>query len=212
MLQHVNAAPAAPRTIRPDIPPELDRLVLELLAKDPVRRPADAGHVIAALRPLLYTPTVKGGYTPTVKVERFSRRDQESGELPDEPVAKASSPLRSVDEEPIRPRENINPDMFADVKDRFSTAGDPLPNVSGHGSKILEIELPPGRYLARWSKDGDSEKYFHVSDETETGAISMLGKRKDSFGEKVIHVRKDGPHLLSVTAEDLDWSFNFTPI
>ena len=50
MFQHLNAAPAAPRTIRPDIPPELDHLVLELLAKDPVRRPADAGHVIAALR------------------------------------------------------------------------------------------------------------------------------------------------------------------
>jgi hypothetical protein len=36
MLQQLNAVPAAPRTIRPDIPSELDRLVLELLAKDPV--------------------------------------------------------------------------------------------------------------------------------------------------------------------------------
>ena len=59
MLQHLNAAPAAPRTIRPDVPPELDHLVLELLAKDPARRPADAGHVIAALQALCYTPTVK---------------------------------------------------------------------------------------------------------------------------------------------------------
>jgi len=59
MFQHINAAPTAPRTIRPDIPPELDHLVLELLAKDPARRPADAGHVIAALQALCYTPTVK---------------------------------------------------------------------------------------------------------------------------------------------------------
>ena len=65
MLQHINAAPAAPRTIRPDIPSALDRLVLELLAKDPARRPADAGHVIAALRPLCYTPTVQ--VKPTAK-------------------------------------------------------------------------------------------------------------------------------------------------
>ena len=65
MFQHLNAAPTAPRTIRPDVPPELDHLVLELLAKDPARRPADAGHVIAALRALRYTPTVK--VEPTAK-------------------------------------------------------------------------------------------------------------------------------------------------
>lgn len=59
MFQHLNVAPAAPRTIRPDVPPELDHLVLELLAKDPARRPADVGRVIAALQALWYTPTVK---------------------------------------------------------------------------------------------------------------------------------------------------------
>ena len=31
MSQHLNAAPAAPRAIRPDVPPELDHLVLEFL-------------------------------------------------------------------------------------------------------------------------------------------------------------------------------------
>jgi serine/threonine protein kinase len=204
MLQHLNAAPAAPRTIRPNIPSELDRLVLELLAKDPVRRPADAGYVIAALRPFCYTPTVK--------VEPFSRRDQESGELPDEPIArsiKASSPLRSVDVEPFRPQENIDSDRFADVKSRFSTVGDTLKTVSGHGSKVLEIEVPPGRYLVRWSKVG--KRVLIVSDETEKGAISIIGSHGSS-GEKVIHIKKSGPHLLSVTANDLDWSFNFTPI
>jgi hypothetical protein len=61
MLQHINEAPTTPRTIRPEIPQGLDHLVLELLAKNPARRPADAGHVITALQ--------AGGYTPTVKVE-----------------------------------------------------------------------------------------------------------------------------------------------
>ena len=59
MFQHINAAPTAPWTIRPSIPPELDHLVLELLSKDPARRPADAGHVITALQALCYTPTVR---------------------------------------------------------------------------------------------------------------------------------------------------------
>ena len=213
MLQHLNETPTPPRTICPDIPSELDHLVLELLTKDPARRPADAGHVVEALRPFCYTPTVKVAYTPTAKVERFSRRDQESDELPDGIARsiKASSPLRSVGGEPFRSQENANSDRFGDVKTRFSTAGDPLPTVSGHGSKILEIELPPGRYLARWSIDSGNNRLF-VQDETETGAIAMLGKRGVSSGEKVIHVRKSGPHILTVQAEDVAWSFNFTPV
>jgi hypothetical protein len=59
MYQHLSSAPASPRTIRPDVPPELDHLVLELLTKDPAGRPTDVGHVIAALQALRYTPTVK---------------------------------------------------------------------------------------------------------------------------------------------------------
>jgi hypothetical protein len=59
MLQHIREEPIAPRTIRPDVPPELDHLVLELLAKDPAYRPTDTSYVIAALRALQYTPTVK---------------------------------------------------------------------------------------------------------------------------------------------------------
>jgi serine/threonine protein kinase len=62
MLQHVKATPAAPRTIRPDLPRELDNLVMELLAKDPAHRPAGAGHVTETLRALRY-------YTPTLKLE-----------------------------------------------------------------------------------------------------------------------------------------------
>jgi serine/threonine protein kinase len=59
MFQHLNTAPTAPRAIRPDVLPELDHLVLELLAKDSARRPADASYVIAALQALHYTLTVK---------------------------------------------------------------------------------------------------------------------------------------------------------
>jgi serine/threonine protein kinase len=50
MFQHLSADPPPLRTMRPDVPQELDRLVVELLAKDPARRPADASHVTAALQ------------------------------------------------------------------------------------------------------------------------------------------------------------------
>jgi len=50
ILQHVQAAPVPPslRTERP-IPPELDRLILSCLAKDPAERPAGAAELAALL-------------------------------------------------------------------------------------------------------------------------------------------------------------------
>ncbi|HKS98097.1 MAG TPA: protein kinase [Rugosimonospora sp.] len=51
--QQVHNAPRAPASVRSDIPPELDRLVLDLLAKDPAARPATAAEVGARLAALL---------------------------------------------------------------------------------------------------------------------------------------------------------------
>ena len=65
LSQHINAAPLALRAIRADVPPGLDQLILDMLAKDPARRPPNAGHVIAALRTWHYTPTVQ--VKPTAK-------------------------------------------------------------------------------------------------------------------------------------------------
>jgi eukaryotic-like serine/threonine-protein kinase len=59
LYQHVHAAPAAPRTIRPDVPAELDSLVMQLLAKNPASRPPDAGYVATALRMFRRPPAVK---------------------------------------------------------------------------------------------------------------------------------------------------------
>jgi parallel beta-helix repeat protein len=50
MYQQRHTPPASLRVRRPDVPADLDRLVLSLLAKSPDQRPADAGQVIAALK------------------------------------------------------------------------------------------------------------------------------------------------------------------
>ncbi|MEU8171877.1 serine/threonine-protein kinase [Microbispora hainanensis] len=42
VYQHIHQAPAPPGRHRPDIPAELERLIMALLAKDPAARPADA--------------------------------------------------------------------------------------------------------------------------------------------------------------------------
>ena len=48
-LKHVSETPAAARPAQPDVPPELEQVVLWVLNKDPADRPADADELITAL-------------------------------------------------------------------------------------------------------------------------------------------------------------------
>lgn len=43
MMAHVNEAPRPPSELRPDLPPALERLILDALAKEPAGRPASCG-------------------------------------------------------------------------------------------------------------------------------------------------------------------------
>ena len=52
LTQHLTVAPVAPSQHVPAIPPALERLIIELLAKEPQRRPASAGAVVAQLAAL----------------------------------------------------------------------------------------------------------------------------------------------------------------
>ncbi|MWA03514.1 protein kinase [Actinomadura sp. LD22] len=56
MHQHLTAAPPRLSALRPDAPPELERVLTQLLAKDPRDRPATASDVAAALRGLAPVP------------------------------------------------------------------------------------------------------------------------------------------------------------
>lgn len=53
---HAATAPVPPRELRAEIPAELNRLVLDLLAKEPEQRPGDAADVYERLLPLLPPP------------------------------------------------------------------------------------------------------------------------------------------------------------
>ncbi len=54
--QHLNTQPVAPSWHNPDVPQPLEALVLQLLAKDPVDRPANAGLVKDELRAIAAAP------------------------------------------------------------------------------------------------------------------------------------------------------------
>ncbi|MFD6417033.1 protein kinase [Streptomyces sp. NPDC060194] len=74
MFAHVSREPAPPSTHRPDIPPALDQLVLELLAKDPDHRPANAEEVRDRLRALITpVPPKTATHPPMVRdIDRAS--------------------------------------------------------------------------------------------------------------------------------------------
>ncbi|MFJ2863866.1 protein kinase [Kitasatospora sp. NPDC087314] len=66
--QHGEVHPAAPGTLRPGLPAEVDALVLELLAKDPNRRPPHADQVADRLLHLAeQTERPPAGYHATVR-------------------------------------------------------------------------------------------------------------------------------------------------
>ncbi len=63
--QHINTRPVAPRLLAEGIPEPLERLILDLLEKDPTARPAGAGVVRERLEDMIRAPTLdRSGTTP----------------------------------------------------------------------------------------------------------------------------------------------------
>src|SRR5260370_26877178 len=71
MNQHMNKPPVSPCTLRQDIPLELGSIVLDMLAKDPADRPADASAVAARLAAVLPVNTSAAGQTLSGEASRW---------------------------------------------------------------------------------------------------------------------------------------------
>jgi len=56
LAAHIHAPVPSTRSINPQVPPEVDALVMQLLAKDPAHRPQSAEQVVAAIDGLLGRP------------------------------------------------------------------------------------------------------------------------------------------------------------
>ncbi|KWX01422.1 Eukaryotic-type protein kinase [Carbonactinospora thermoautotrophica] len=64
LREHLESEPRPLRELRPDVPADLERLVLDLLAKQPEDRPADAAAVYARLLPYVPDPPLAGVEAP----------------------------------------------------------------------------------------------------------------------------------------------------
>ena len=66
LVGHRDSAPEPPRAKRPELPAELERLILDLLAKDPEDRPQDAADVGGRLKAMLAGASVGHAVAPAV--------------------------------------------------------------------------------------------------------------------------------------------------
>ncbi|MFF3257621.1 protein kinase [Streptomyces sp. NPDC002932] len=97
LAQHLNGTPEPVRSLRPDVPDALDRLVVSLLEKDPDHRPAKAEEVSERLRGVLDGPgDLPPGVPDLVGAATIDapRRPQAQPQRPPEPEPEPVAPSR----------------------------------------------------------------------------------------------------------------------
>jgi serine/threonine protein kinase len=151
--QHLTKDPRPLRDLRPDVPPELERLVLDLLAKKPEQRPADAYAVYERLLPFLPPPGSSAPATsrrlgqmpdPTLLYRqpnaprRRTRQQRPVIAPPTVPQAPTTPPAQlqqAIDDALRRSAELID-------SDRFAQAADVVDAVISPAAKMLGSESP----------------------------------------------------------------------
>lgn len=99
--QHVSEPPAAPRSLNPDLPPEVEALILKLLEKAPEKRYQSAAEVLASLADLpgdLLGKNINIYSLPTMPVTRKPQTGSNPPQIPP-PPSRSSIPTS-----PAKPR------------------------------------------------------------------------------------------------------------
>lgn len=149
MYQHVESPPTPLRQIRADVPEPIERLVLDLLAKDPERRPADAQQVFDRLVPFIPGPETepRAGEDaergdPCLPFTRpLAPRPKPSRSQPppaDRAPAPAAPPGVNVTEARSRARELVDAGRFTQAAELLSAI---LVNASRDNALDLRIDL-----------------------------------------------------------------------
>ena len=151
--QHITGTPTPLRKLRPDVPAELEELVLDLLAKTPEQRPADAYAVYERLLPFLPSPSSPPFTTsrrlgampdPTLLYRQPNaprRRTRRPSPVPAPPtvVETPTTPptqLRSAIDDALKRSAQLL------VSDRFAQAADIVEAIIGPAARALGSESP----------------------------------------------------------------------
>ncbi|GAU67387.1 serine/threonine-protein kinase [Streptomyces sp. NBRC 110611] len=132
LVGHRDTAPAPPRTIRPDLPEAYERIVLDLLAKEPDDRPTDADELVKRLAGARHPHSGQGAGDTTVTVPRLPSWTR---------GITAGSPA-GTDRHP-RPRPSDR--AAAVLTDSWTHGGHSRPGDIPRGTSIASPAPPAGR-------------------------------------------------------------------
>ena len=147
MNQHMTMPPPGPRTLRPDIPRDLDGIVLDMLAKDPGDRPADAGVVAARLEAVLPVRTSATGQPASPETTRSpypapagNGESTVSRKHPQAPRMRQDPRVAARQRDPLESRPQARP---------APRAGRHPARAPGHGNRPCAVSALPAAAAGR---------------------------------------------------------------
>ncbi|MFJ9607614.1 serine/threonine-protein kinase [Kitasatospora sp. NPDC101176] len=167
LYQHIGQSPAAPSTKRPGIPEHLDRLVLDLLAKDPADRPATAAAALALLVPR-GSESESESTAPGPAQAGLASADPPPGDPPPggpetpPPTAPATAPGTAAPADAPRPRRGRRKAV-----------------LTGASAVLAVAAVAVGGYYLtgdRWWRDPPADVHPLRKDETASGTVMAQGE------------------------------------
>jgi tetratricopeptide (TPR) repeat protein len=146
MQQHVYEAPRPLRELRPDVPEALEQLVLELLAKAPEQRPADAYDVYERLLPFLplpgsHPPATEQGPIGMPDPTLLYRRPNSPRPRPETPPV---VPVPTLVVPPAQPAAVLATEMRDAIKAAVSQSDDLLEDERyAQAAEVLQMVIAP---------------------------------------------------------------------
>ncbi|MGD8396538.1 MAG: protein kinase, partial [Candidatus Eiseniibacteriota bacterium] len=145
--QHLHAPVVAPRAFRPDLPSALESIVVDLLSKDPARRPGSAREVLARFDGLASTSPASGPAAARAPIDRqVDAGDASDTDLP-------SGDYVALLDELVRGRLVGRSTELAELRDLWRRAG------QGHGHIAL-VSGEPGVGKTRLARELVAQAQF----------------------------------------------------
>lgn len=195
--RHLYEPPLPVRQLRPEVPPELEKILLHLLAKDPQDRPASAQEVYAALAPLLPTRDGRAPAGPLDPTRPFLRPQAPWPDRATVIPPRPSAPPPTTPMTPATPTTPPKPDVPGAVDEarklldqgRLTQAVDILGGIlpaaaAEHGEHSPVVRSLRKQYAATLMDDGQYRRALpelrRLADEFPAGDPQALRFRYDS--------------------------------
>jgi len=204
---HLYEEPTSPRALREDIPPALERLILQLLRKDPAQRGASAQECLELLE---FVPTEEEGEGASEVLERLQ---QGASSLMQEAAEREAERARARDEFESR-RELLEQarakldEMLSEARDTVARNIAPLELTASDGNGVWEFRMQHSpRMLSVVLHDPpDVQALNPPGDIIAFGRIEITDEATSRGGTL------GGANLVAFVREDAPWVIQFQEI